>query len=132
MPELNKEANTPSAAPVLHRNFDLGEGEHIKDCSGEDAKHVNRNRLLRPARSGLRCDVVKILDSYETPVLSKSITMLGYSPPELLVGWVIYGLLKSLWLHVWDVAGCRAMHLAIHGLCCWSAFCCHVEFSKDH
>lgn len=61
-------------------------------------------RLLRPTRSGPRCDVVKMLDNYETPVLSKSITMLGYSPPELLVGWVIYGLLKSLWLHVWDVA----------------------------
>ena len=104
MPELNKEANAPSAAPALHGNFDLGEGEHTENCSGEDAEHVNRNRLLRPARSGLRCDVVKILDNYETPVLSKSITMLGYSPPELLVGWVIYGLLKSLWLHVWDVA----------------------------
>ena len=104
MPELNKEANAPSAAPALHGNFDLGEGEHTENCSGEDAEHVNRDRLLRPTRSGPRCDVVKMLDNYETPVLSKSITMLGYSPPELLVGWVIYGLLKSLWLHVWDVA----------------------------
>ena len=85
-------------------NFGFDEGEHIGNCSGEDAEHVNQDRLLRSAGSGLRCDVVKILDNYETPVLSKSITMLGYSPPELLVGWVIYGLLKSLWLHVWDVA----------------------------
>ena len=30
--------------------------------------------------------------------------MLGYSPPGPLVGWVIHGLLESLWLHVWGVA----------------------------
>ena len=115
---MNKEANTLSAAPALHGNFDFGEGEHIENCSGEDAEHVNRDRFLRSAGSGLRCDVVKILDNYETPVLSQSITMLGSSPPGLLVGWVIYGLLKSLWLYVWDVATgeCRAVRLAIHEL----------------
>ena len=53
-----------------YTKFFFGEGEHIGNCFGEDAEHVNQDRLLRSASSGLRCDVVKILDNYETPVLS--------------------------------------------------------------